>query len=72
MQDSEENSKSEKVTNQMAKSKAQTHQTNGLQLSYSRLWTCIFICTKWWIKPGFIVAKYLTNPYPGVCWETVY
>ena len=43
MLNSEENSKS-KVPNQMAKSKAKTHQTNGQQLSYSWLGTGVFIC----------------------------
>ena len=28
-------------------------QTNGLQLSYSRLGTYIFLCRKWEVKSGF-------------------
>ena len=41
----------------MSKSKAQTHQTNRLQLSYSWLGTCIFLSGKWWIEPGFIALN---------------
>ena len=43
MPSSEENLK-RKVRYQMQKSKAQTHQTNGQQLSHSRLGTVIFLC----------------------------
>ena len=50
---SKENS-NRKLLHQIAKPKAQTHQTHGKQLSYSWLATGIFLCRKWWIKPDFI------------------
>ena len=40
----------------MAKSKAQTHQMNGKQLSNSCLGTGIILFRKWWIKPSFIAS----------------
>ena len=40
----------------MAKSKAQTHQINGEQLSYSWLGTDNFLCKKW-IDSGFIAVN---------------
>ena len=45
-----------KVPYQMAKSKAQTHLTNGQQLLYSWLGAGIFLYRKLWIKPGFIAS----------------
>ena len=52
---SEENSK-RTVSKQMPKSKAQTHLTNGWQLTYSWLGTAIFLRRKLLNKPGFIAS----------------
>ena len=40
----------------MARSKAQTNQTNGILLSHYWIGTDISLCRKWWVKPGFIAS----------------